>query len=162
MLRLGSISRLCATPQTVACQAPLPMRFSRQEYWSGLPFPSPGIFPTQGLNTFLLIGSQILYCGATRESPEGNKSKNKQIDACMLSCSIMSDSLWPHGLQPARLLCPWVFPVKNTGVGSHFLLQGSFWPRDWTQVSCTTGRFFTIWATREAQERQRLRWPLHT
>ena len=34
--------RLFVTPQTVACQAPLSMGFSRQEYWSGLPFPSPG------------------------------------------------------------------------------------------------------------------------
>ena len=32
----------CATPSTVACQAPLSMGFSRQECWSGLPFPSPG------------------------------------------------------------------------------------------------------------------------
>ena len=32
----------------------------------------------------------------------------------------------PHGLQPARLLCPWDFPGKNTGVGCHFLLQGIF------------------------------------
>ena len=31
----------------------------------------------------------------------------------------------------------------------HSLLQGIFWPRDWTQVSCTAGRFFTNWATRE-------------
>ena len=31
-----------------------------------------------------------------------------------------------HGLQPARLLCPWDFPGKNTGVGCHFLLQGIF------------------------------------
>ena len=35
----------------------------------------------------------------------------------------MSDSLWLHGLQPTRLLCPWNFPGKNTGVGCHFLLQ---------------------------------------
>ena len=35
----------------------------------------------------------------------------------------MSDSLRPHGLQPKRLLCPWDFPGKNTGVGCHFLLQ---------------------------------------
>ena len=32
----------------------------------------------------------------------------------------------PHGLQLSRLLCPWDFPGKNTGVGSHFLLQGIF------------------------------------
>ena len=34
-----------ATPWTVACQVPLSMGFSRQEYWSGLPFPSPGDLP---------------------------------------------------------------------------------------------------------------------
>ena len=36
------VSNSSATPWTVACQAPLSMEFSRQEYWSGLPFPSPG------------------------------------------------------------------------------------------------------------------------
>ena len=41
-------------------------------------------------------------------------------------CSVMSSSLRPHGLYPARLLCPWDFPGKNTGVGCHFLLQGIF------------------------------------
>ena len=34
--------------------------------------------------------------------------------------------LWPHGLPPARLLCPWDFPGRNTGVACHFLLQGIF------------------------------------
>ena len=38
-----------ATPWTVARQAPLSMRFSRQEYWSGLPFPSPGDLPDPGI-----------------------------------------------------------------------------------------------------------------
>ena len=41
-------------------------------------------------------------------------------------CSVMFDSLQPHGLWPARLLCPWDSPGKNTGVGCHFLLQGIF------------------------------------
>ena len=36
-----------------------------------------------------------------------------------VSCPVMSDSLWPHGLQPAKLLCPWNFPGKNTGKGCH-------------------------------------------
>ena len=36
-------------PQTVAHQAPLSMGFSRQEYWSGLPFPSPGDLPDPGI-----------------------------------------------------------------------------------------------------------------
>ena len=46
-----SLSRfqLFATPRTVARQAPLSMGFSRQEYWSGLPFPSPGDLPDPGI-----------------------------------------------------------------------------------------------------------------
>ena len=43
-----------------------------------------------------------------------------------LSCLVISDSWWPHGLEPARLLCPWDCPSKNTGVACHFLLQGIF------------------------------------
>ena len=38
----------------------------------------------------------------------------------------MFDLQWPHGLYPARLLCPWDFPDKNTEVGWHFFLQGIF------------------------------------
>ena len=43
-----------------------------------------------------------------------------------VSCSVVSHSWWPHGLQPSRLLCPWDSPGKNTGVGCHALLQGIF------------------------------------
>ena len=42
----------------------------------------------------------------------------------VLSWPVMPDSLPPQGLKPARLLGPWDFPGKNTGVGWHFLLQG--------------------------------------
>ena len=41
--------RLFMTPWTIACQAPLSMGFSRQEYWSQLPFPSPGDLPDPGI-----------------------------------------------------------------------------------------------------------------
>ena len=40
---------LFVTPWTVACQAPLSMGFPRKEYWSGLPFPSPGDLPDPGI-----------------------------------------------------------------------------------------------------------------
>ena len=40
-----------ATPQTVACQAPLPLEFSRREYQGGLPFPPPGDLPIPGIET---------------------------------------------------------------------------------------------------------------
>ena len=45
---------------------------------------------------------------------------------CVHVNSVVSDSLQPHGLYPARFLCPWDFPGKNTGVGCHFLLQRIF------------------------------------
>ena len=45
---------------------------------------------------------------------------------CSVLCSVVSDSLWPYGLQPARLFCPWNFPGKNTGMGSHSLFQWIF------------------------------------
>ena len=44
------------TPWTVACQVPLSMEFSKQEYWSGLPFPSPGDLPDPGIKPALAGG----------------------------------------------------------------------------------------------------------
>ena len=78
-----------------AHQAPLSLGFSRQEHWSGLPFPSP-----------------------VHESEKWKWSR-----------SVVSDSSWPHGLQPTRLLRPWDFPGKGPGVGCHCLLRGpQHWP----------------------------------
>ena len=46
-----------------------------------------------------------------------------EISTCLVSHSVTSDSLWPHGLLLARLLCLWASPGKSTGAGCHFLLQ---------------------------------------
>ena len=48
---------------TIACQPPLSMEFSRQEYWSGLPCPSPADLPILGIELMYIscIGSQVLY-----------------------------------------------------------------------------------------------------
>ena len=73
----------------------------------------------------------------------------KYVRKCMLSRSVVSGSLQPHGLQPASLPCPWDFPGKNTGVGCHSLFRG---PRDWLNLGLlnyNSGGFFTVWATRE-------------
>ena len=51
--------------------------------------------------------------------------KKAFLNVCV-SQLVVSDSLWLHGLQPARLLCSWDSPGKNTGVVCHFLLQGIF------------------------------------
>ena len=48
-MKLLSRVRLFVTPWTVAYKAPLSMEFSRQEYWNGLPFPSPGDLPDSGI-----------------------------------------------------------------------------------------------------------------
>ena len=42
---------------------------------------------------------------------------------CAAVCSVVSDSMQPQGLQPARFLCPWDSPGKNTGVGCHVVLH---------------------------------------
>ena len=54
MLRCFSYVKLCAILQTIACQVPLTMEFSRQEYWSGLHALIQEIFLTQGSNPLLL------------------------------------------------------------------------------------------------------------
>ena len=93
---------------------------------------------------------------------------------CRLSYSVVSASLRPYGLWPTRLLCPRNFPGKNTGVGCHFLLQGTFpswgsnpsllwllhWPTDSLSLShlgsLTTsfsrGQILYHWATWEASQ----------
>ena len=59
--------RLFATPWTVACQAPPSMGFSRQEYWSWLPFPSPGDLPNPGIEP----GSPTLQADTLTFEPPG-------------------------------------------------------------------------------------------
>ena len=69
-------------------------------------------------------------------------------------CWLVSKScltLQPHVLWPATPLCLRDFPGRDTGADCHLFLQGIFQPRDRTQVSHIAGRFFTSWATREAQ-----------
>ena len=61
--------RLFATPWTVAYQAPPSVGFSRQEYWSGLPFPSPDL-PNPGIEP----GSPALQADALPSEPPGNNS----------------------------------------------------------------------------------------
>ena len=54
------------------------------------------------------------------------KSSKILMKSESVSRSVVSNSLWPHGLWPTRLLCPWNSPGKNIGVGCHSLFQGIF------------------------------------
>ena len=64
----------------------------------------------------------LLLCYYDSKCISGMEVKNRGS----VSHSVLSDSLRPHGLYPARLLCPWNSPGKNTGVGNNSLLQGIF------------------------------------
>ena len=67
-----------------------------------------------------------------------------------ISCSVVSNSLQPHGPWSARLLCPWDSAGKNTGVGCHALLQGVFPTQALNRgLNCTADGFSAIWASRE-------------
>ena len=57
---------------------------------------------------------------------QGNANQTTGSAPQPCSCSVVSDSWWPHGLESSRLLCPWNFPGRNTGVGCHSLFQGTF------------------------------------
>ena len=59
MLSRFSHVQLFETPWTVAYQAPLSMRFSREEYWSRLPFPSPGDLPNPGIESTTLLSPAL-------------------------------------------------------------------------------------------------------
>ena len=61
------------TPWTVACQMPMSMEFFRQEYWSGLPFPSPGELPNPGIEP----GSPALQAGSLWSEPPGKPVERK-------------------------------------------------------------------------------------
>ena len=73
MLNRFSRVRLFATPWTVACQAPLSVEFSRQEYWSGLSCPSPGNLPDPGIEPVSLtspaLAGGFFTISATWEDP---------------------------------------------------------------------------------------------
>ena len=79
-----SLVRFFATPWTVGHQAPLSMGFSRQEYWSGLPFPSPGDLPDPGIKP----RSPALQADALPSEPPGKpKSQHSRGNSFKISVS---------------------------------------------------------------------------
>ena len=85
-VKVKSLSRvrLFATPWTVANQAPLSMGFSRQEYWSGLPFPSPGNLPDPGIEP----RSPAQQTGAVTSEPPGKPKKVQIIFINLISLQL--------------------------------------------------------------------------
>ena len=129
-------------PHGLAHRVPLSMEFFRQEYWIGLPFLSPGDLPHSGIKPM----SPALQTDSLPYEPPGKpKMKLSVAQSCPTLCDPVDCSL------PGSS-APWNSPGKNTGVGNHHLLQGSFRPRDWTWVSCIANGLLTVWVTREAEK----------
>ena len=131
-----------ATPWTVVCQAPLSVELSRQEYWSGWPFPfSRGSSWPRGQTWGSCIQAESLP-----SKPLGKRIVYqyqfwvvyvKVVQSCPILCNPMDDTI--AGILQTRIR-EWVaFPFS----------RGSCQPRDQTQVSHIAGRFFTNWAIRE-------------
>ena len=146
------------------------MGFPRQEYWSGLPFPSPGDFPDPGTEStspslqadslpLCYLGSPRIMVTLERSGEDSGcwRHKNDFLNAIkVLSCLVAQSCLAlynpmdcsppgssVHGILQARIL---------VRVATSFS-RGSSQPRDRTHfsyVNCTVGRFFICWAIREA------------
>ena len=125
------------TPWTAACQAPLSMGFSRQEYWSGLPCPSPRDLPDPRIKP----RSPALQADSLPSEPTG-KPLSKHWKWKSLSCVwlfVHPMDYTVHGILQARIL-EWVAIPFSRGFSRS---------RNWTKVTCVAGRFFTNWNIRE-------------
>ena len=126
---MSSRVRPFVTPWTVLCQAPLPMGFSWQEYWSGLPFPPPGDLPDPDIKPMSSASPALAGRFLTTE-PFGNPStlkKKKSNHSCRINVAFIttlekmfllgkewfSYSHWTHGLswRDTQSLLPQI-PVK--------------------------------------------------
>ena len=99
-VKLLSRVQLFATPWTVAHQAPPSMGFSRQEYWSGLPFPSPGDLPNPGIEPT----SPTLQADALTSQPPGKPKVNSKRDNTGNHCQWqIQNDVSPHTAVATRL-----------------------------------------------------------
>ena len=158
---------LCVTLWTVACQAPLSLGFFRQEYWSELPFPSPGVLPDPGINPMSPVSS-ALQVNSLPAEPSGKPLL--LLSLCAREFCARELGQGPVGL--AHFCCPFsVAPSFSTicsrvasagiisltdlalsrappfsGVDSRFLSLFFLWPLHvvpsgrWLEFSCESSR----------------------
>ena len=132
LLSRSSRVQLSVTLWTVASQAPLSMAFPRKEYWSGLPFPSPG---------------DLLNPGIKPMSPAlSGRFFTTQFSSVAQSCQTLCNSM--DCSQPGSS----VHGIFQIRIGEWIVISFFRWssrPRNQTQISHIAGRLFTIWVTRE-------------
>ena len=144
MLSCFNHVQLCATLWTVAHQAPLSMGFSRQEYWSGLPFSFPEDFLNPGLGTWVShIAGRFFTIWATRKAPGKMYLHWKYSSCCMCAklCLTLCDT-------PCQTPLSMGFSRQECWSGLPFPPPGDLpYPRS-EPVSLASpalaGRFFTI------------------
>ena len=151
--------QLFVTPWAVVCQAPLSMGIlqTRKLEWVAMPS-SRGSSQTRDWTLVSCIAGGFCFYHLSHQGIQFSSV----TQSCLTLCNLMDCS--PPGTSVHRDC-----PDKKTGVSCHALLQGilpcpppgdlampssrgSSQPRDWTQVSCIAGGFFTVLATREAKE----------
>ena len=115
-----SCVQLFATPLTIAHQAPPSMEFSRQEYWSGLPFPSPGDPPDPGIEP----RSPTLQADALPSEPPGKPSVqfSSVAQSCLTLCDPMNHStpgLLVHNQLPESTQ---LMSIESVMPSSHLIL----------------------------------------
>ena len=136
---------LFVAPWTAACQAPLSVGFSRQEHWGRLPFPFAGHLPNPGIET----ASPASPAFAGRFFTVWAPGKPREAlcvwvtQSCLTVCDLM-------GYNPPGSSDNWILQARIQKWVAISFSRGSSPARDWAQFSCTVGRFFTVWATREA------------
>ena len=125
--KVASVMSNSVTLWTVAHQAPLSMGFSRQEYWSGLPYAPPEDLLDPGIELISLMFPMLAGGFFTTSTTwEAQPPQSVNITQSCLTLQL-------RGLYPARLLCPWNSPGQKTGVASHSLLQE---PPQYLTITC--------------------------
>ena len=156
----GQARKACSLRAEVHTEASEPSRVAQEPLSSaalrpsgmlaGVQVPGPDVRPRLlGWTRVCLLKPEMTLQSSMRK--RGRKSE------VALSCPTPR----PHGLWPTRLLHPRDSPGKSTGVGCHFLLQGSSRPREQMQVSCLASTHFTTWAPREVRSVRTIIWRLY-
>ena len=134
---------LFVTPWIRTCWALLPMKFSWQEYSSGLPCPPPKDLPDPRIKL---------------ASPTGRFFTTKPWEAIIITmCAVRISLQWCPtlcGRMNSSLRVSSVHGISQAGILERLGIpfsKGYSWPRDQTWASCIASRFFSLWATRETQ-----------
>ena len=122
--------QLLATPWTAAYQAPLPVGFSRQEYWSGLPLPSPSVFlkgkSDDAIFNYLKTarGSPLHLTRSPNSLPVTQKSLHDLAPGHLTN--LISHHFLPHSVCPIHTSCLSFFHLNTPLTCSSFCLEGFF------------------------------------